>query len=176
MPVGTTGNTNREIEKAGNVQDVFSRPEREQRIPVRTERERIPEHEPTAPQKYGPEVAERGGVAAPPTSAAIPAPVSPAKDALTQELENALSEDLGMLYAKMTPVERMMFKREGERTASLIRVFIEEVKVKSQKILDLIRRWLRLIPGVNKFFLEQEAKIKTDKVMALHQRLHGPPS
>jgi len=29
--------------------------------------------------------------------------------------------------------------------------------------------WLKLIPGVNKFFLEQEAKIKTDEVLKLKQ-------
>ena len=35
------------------------------------------------------------------------------------------------------------------------------------KIIDVIKKWLSIIPGINKFFLEQEAKIKTDKIMEL---------
>jgi len=30
--------------------------------------------------------------------------------------------------------------------------------------------WLKILPGVNKFFLEQEAKIKTDKILALKNK------
>lgn len=72
----------------------------------------------------------------------------------------------------MTPAQQRVFKVEGERTATAIRRLLEQLKVRAKTILDLIRRWLRVIPGVNKFFMEQEAKIKTDKVMALHDQLH----
>jgi hypothetical protein len=46
-----------------------------------------------------------------------------------------------------------------------------------KKILALIRDWLKLIPGVNRFFLEQEAKIKTDKILlaAEEKKQQGPP-
>jgi hypothetical protein len=37
--------------------------------------------------------------------------------------------------------------------------------VSTKKIFVLIRAWLKIIPGVNRFFLEQEAKIKTDKIL-----------
>jgi hypothetical protein len=39
--------------------------------------------------------------------------------------------------------------------------------------LKLIREWLLIIPGVNKYFLEQEAKIKTDKIQQLYEREHA---
>jgi len=31
----------------------------------------------------------------------------------------------------------------------------------------LIKKWLLLIPGVNKYFLEQEAKIKADEIVKM---------
>ena len=31
--------------------------------------------------------------------------------------------------------------------------------------MSLIREWLKVIPGINKFFLEQTVKIKTDKII-----------
>jgi len=58
-----------------------------------------------------------------------------------------------------------MFKEEGERTARQIENVIAIGKSMAVKILELLKNWLRLIPGVNKFFLEQEAKIKTDKIL-----------
>ena len=42
---------------------------------------------------------------------------------------------------------------------------VSAAKVHSKKILKAIVGWLKMIPGVNKFFLEQEAKIKTDKIL-----------
>ncbi|MBI4426711.1 MAG: hypothetical protein HY567_03975 [Candidatus Kerfeldbacteria bacterium] len=113
------------------------------------------------------EVRERPA-ALPAAQPSAPAPVDP----VVKEIENILSEDLGPIYRAMTPAQQRVFKVEGERTATAIRRLLEQLKVRAKTILDLIRRWLRVIPGVNKFFMEQEAKIKTDKVMALHDQLH----
>ena len=44
-------------------------------------------------------------------------------------------------------------------------------RVKVKRVLELIYEWLKTIPGVNKFFLEQEAKIKTDEIMELEKVL-----
>jgi hypothetical protein len=33
--------------------------------------------------------------------------------------------------------------------------------------VDVIKRWLSIIPGINKFFLEQDAKIKAEKIIKL---------
>ena len=58
----------------------------------------------------------------------------------------------------------------GEETASKIAQLLEAAKVKTRKIFDLIVKWLRIIPGINRFFLEQEAKIKADKILRLKIR------
>ena len=44
--------------------------------------------------------------------------------------------------------------------------------IQMKKILKLIREWLLIIPGVNKFFLEQEAKIKAEKIQQIYEREH----
>lgn len=146
--------------------------ENEQRVPFGIERERASE-QPTEHRD------QRGDRFVPPTpheerplTSAVPNIMAQQKDPVTEEIEEILSEDLGSMYKKLTPEQRVVFKREGERVAAAITVVIEKVKVGTKTILDLIRRWLRLIPGVNKFFMEQEAKIKTDKIMSLRKRIH----
>lgn len=107
------------------------------------------------------EISERPVIQPP----SIPVPVLTAKDAFTTEIEDILSEDLTDLFLKMTPSEQEAFKQKGEETASKIRVMVAGAKFNIKKILALIRDWLKCIPGVNRFFLEQEAKIKTDKIL-----------
>ena len=46
---------------------------------------------------------------------------------------------------------------------------MKSTKVKVKKILKLILEWLRILPGINRFFLEQEAKIKTDRIIQLKE-------
>lgn len=62
-----------------------------------------------------------------------------------------------------------MFKLEGEVTTGLISDLIATAKATAEAVLDLIKGWLKLIPRVNTFFLEQQGKIKTDKIIALTQ-------
>ncbi|OGL79771.1 hypothetical protein A3J43_03480 [Candidatus Uhrbacteria bacterium RIFCSPHIGHO2_12_FULL_54_23] len=110
------------------------------------------------------------GVKAAPSAAspAAPAPATPAeKSVQLQRIEAVLQSDLEDLYFQMDEAHRTLFKEEGEKTARAIDQLMAAARATAQKILYLIQRWLRLIPGINKFFLEQEAKIKTDKMMAL---------
>ena len=104
----------------------------------------------------------------PPSTPAAPAPSAPPlqKDPETALIENILAEGLEDAYKSMPPDLQIKFKAKGEETAGKIRVLIESAKAKAKTILGLIRDWLKMIPGVNKFFLEQEAKIKTDKILA----------
>ena len=46
---------------------------------------------------------------------------------------------------------------------------MDKAKLKVKKVVNLIKKWLTMIPGVNKFFLEQEAKIKTDEIVKLKE-------
>lgn len=99
--------------------------------------------------------------------ATAPIPV-PAKSQLEKEIEDVLAEDLEGLYWELPESERMIFKYKGEETASKIRLLLGETAVRVQEIFNLIMEWLKLLPGVSGFFIEQEAKIKTDKLLKFH--------
>lgn len=89
---------------------------------------------------------------------------------LQREIEKVLEADLGDLYQKLNPQQKTAFKAKGEVTASKITKMIQAAKIKIKKIWRLIRSWLKILPGINRFFLEQEIKIKTDQIIALAQR------
>lgn len=103
----------------------------------------------------------------PPPAPVAVSPTAPAKDPVAAQIEDLLAEDLTDAFLKMPPETQQEFKKKGEETAGKIREIITQAKVNARKIFDLIRDWLKLIPGVNRFFLEQEAKIKTDKILRL---------
>jgi hypothetical protein len=94
----------------------------------------------------------------------------PEKSGTLIKIEKILEEDLESFYFSMPPEKQQAFKEKGEETASKIEKMVETGRSVARKILKLIRSWLKIIPGVNKFFLEQEAKIKTDKVMAMAEK------
>jgi len=85
------------------------------------------------------------------------------------EIENILADGLGDIYDRLDPPDKIKFKNKGEEVARRIERVIAAGKIKIKQILSWIKSWLKFIPGVNRFFLEQEAKIKTDRVLALSQ-------
>lgn len=114
-----------------------------------------------------------GKVKAPPPSPALPsAPVAPREPVLI-EIEQVLSENLQELYKNLPPDLQPGFKAKGEEIARTIRDMIDNAKVKAGRILKLIREWLRIIPGVNRFFLEKEAAIKAQKIVTLAKERIG---
>lgn len=82
-----------------------------------------------------------------------------------EAIDKILSEGLNDIFLSMTPAKQKEFQVKGEETVKKINVLLGEAKVKVNKIIDLIKKWLKIIPGVNKFFLEQETKLKVDKIM-----------
>ncbi len=100
-----------------------------------------------------------------------PAMPIPAKDAVMVKIEKIMEEGLNDSFQRLSPVAKQEFKLKGEQTASQIRELLKSTHVKVKKILRLILNWLRILPGVNHFFLEQEAKIKTDKIIALKNKV-----
>ena len=82
-------------------------------------------------------------------------------------IEGILEEDLGDVYFKLSPLKQQEFKVRGEETAIKIMNILAKPKIKIKRIMSLIREWLNVIPGINKFFLEQTVKIKTDKIIRL---------
>lgn len=91
-----------------------------------------------------------------------------AKSQLEKEIEDVLAEDLEGIYWELPEPERMIFKYKGEETASKIRLLLGETAIRMQEIFNLIIEWLKFLPGVSRFFIEQEAKIKTDKLLKFH--------
>lgn len=83
-----------------------------------------------------------------------------------RKVESILEGGLEDMYVKMMPAEQQNFKAKGEETTNLIIRLMHEPKIKIKKIFELIKKWLKMIPGINRFFLEQTAKIKTDKILA----------
>ncbi len=99
-----------------------------------------------------------------------PPPLPKARDEVTIKIEKIMSEDLLEAYQKLSPIARQEFKIRGEEAASKIQELLQSTHVKVKKIFRLIIEWLKLLPGVNRFFLEQEAKIKTDKILMLKNK------
>jgi len=102
----------------------------------------------------------------------IPKPTEPTtvKSEDLLRIEAVLEEDLEDAYFKMKPKLQEEFKTKGEKTALKIEKILQKTKVKAKDIFKLIFKWLKIIPGVNKFFIKQEAKIKTDRVIKLKQK------
>ncbi len=84
-----------------------------------------------------------------------------------KRIEDILAKNMEEIYLNMTPAKQEEFKIAGEQAAREINGLLEKTKVKVNKVIDLIKKWLSVIPGVNKFFLEQESKIKADEIIKI---------
>lgn len=91
-------------------------------------------------------------------------------DPITQKIEKIMEENVGDAYSRLSPIAKQEFKLKGEVVAQKISELLRSTHIKVKKIYQLILEWLRILPGVNRFFLEQEAKIKTDRIIALHKK------
>lgn len=89
-----------------------------------------------------------------------------AADPVLKSVEDILADGLMDLYATFPEDRKATFRQKGEEIARKIRDLIVRGKDKALDVLRLIRTWLHTIPGVNTLFLEQEAKIKTDRILA----------
>ncbi len=107
-------------------------------------------------------VAERVPVPTPKVVAVLPP-----KDETLLRIEQILEEDLGELYTKLPASAQPLFKQRGEEASLEIAGMVKHLSLKVKRALELVRKWLLTIPGVNKFFLEQQAKIKIDKIQEL---------
>lgn len=102
----------------------------------------------------------------PVTAAPAPAPAVPA-DEVTLSVEKIMEDGLGSYYTKLTPEAQQKFKVKGEEAAKELAGMVRGLNVKFKRALQILRDWLLCIPGINKFFLEQEAKIKVDRIIEL---------
>ncbi len=86
-------------------------------------------------------------------------------------IDQILAEGLNDVFLSLDSSEQKVFKIKGEETVLKINELLVKGKVKVNKIIDLIRKWLSFVPGLNKFFLEQEIKIKADKILKIKDKL-----
>jgi len=109
-----------------------------------------------------------------------PRPVQPTgpitsgvRDEVVLRIEKIMEDGVGDAFQRLSPTAQQEFKIKGEETALKIRDLLKSSHIKVKKIFQLILEWLKILPGVNRFFLEQEAKIKTDHIITLHKKHHG---
>jgi len=86
-----------------------------------------------------------------------------------KKIENVLAEGMDNVYLSLDAGTQRTFKTKGEEVSVKITNLLLQAKIKVKEITKLILEWLRLIPKVNKHYLEQEAKIKTEKILKINQ-------
>ena len=96
-----------------------------------------------------------------------PTQIPQVRDELTVKVEKIMEEGLVDAFKELSPVEKQEFKMKGEETALQIRELLKSTHIKIKKIFKLLFAWLKLLPGVNRFYLEQEAKIKADRIISM---------
>lgn len=124
-------------------------------------------------------VLEAGSDKSQPSAAPVTAAIVPTetqikaleKDQVTVEVENILEKGLKDVYGNLPDNLKPLFKAKGEETALTISEMIKKTAVKIGEVMKLIFNWLRIIPGLNRFYLEQEAKIKADQIMVLSEQI-----
>lgn len=101
-------------------------------------------------------------------------PIPQVRDEITREVESILEDGLQDAFSALTPVQQQEFKIKGEAVAFEIRDLLKGTRLKVRKVFMVIFDWLKMLPGINRFFLQQEAKIKVDKIVALHEKYKHP--
>lgn len=138
-----------------------------------------PERQAEAERLVVPEAVVETQVAVPIVAPAssTPAPMQIAandpRTGVLKQVEGLLSEGLMQLYKSLPESRRAAFKQVGEQVANKITDMIMYGKAKVKEIWKLIGEWLRVVPGVNRYFLEQEIKIKTDRIMMYAESVHA---
>lgn len=121
-----------------------------------------------------PKAVQAGKLGARVTTSAVVKPVLAKQLPHYQEVEKILESGLESIFLKLPPAKKREFKIQGEQAADQITRLLNSTTIKifefSKKVFKLIFSWLKIIPGVNKFFIEQEAKIKADQLLALKQK------
>lgn len=143
--------------------------------PVAGALERVTQQLESLPETETLAVSQTVASLAPTIAAAAPTPVArPAvveKSPLRQDIESALAdESLQRIYAGLPPVVQGRFRDDGSTLAAWIETAITTGKLILKELHHHIVAWLRIIPRVNHWYLQQEAKVKTDAILAIRAR------
>lgn len=142
----------------GQTQESVATPEQEPQIESVPEKQVIEKDFEDQPQDQVSQVAQQK---------APQAEVTPERGIYYDRVESILEEGLAEMYAGMPDNIKPAFKQRGEQTVTQIDTLLHSTKVKIKEIIQLILEWLRMIPGVNRFFIEKEASIKAKKIIKL---------
>lgn len=107
------------------------------------------------------------------TSSAAP---RPPKDPDLHEVETMLAGGLESFYKGLSAKDQETFRKKGEEISKELAGMVKRLSIDLKRALQLVRDWLLVIPGVSKFFLEQEAKIKVDMLKRLVEERKSSPS
>ncbi|MBT6690752.1 hypothetical protein HOB10_00250 [Candidatus Parcubacteria bacterium] len=142
-----------------------------EQAPVTPKQEGAQEQKPEkAPEQITEQVTEvaQPSVVLPESTTQAPAPIVQGV-VPPEKIEAVLSEDMDKAFLSMDVATQARFKAEGEQTVMNISTLMQQTKVKTRQVLDLILNWLRIIPQVNAHYLEREAKIKAEKIVNLYK-------
>lgn len=123
------------------------------------------EAQPTETEQPKPSKPQAQDQPAMPPPAATPVQAQPEKTETRMQIESILQEGLAPMFLQMNPQERLAFAQAANETASKLEVLVTQFKASAKEVLRLIKAWLKKIPQVNKYFLEQSSKIKTDEIL-----------
>ena len=103
-------------------------------------------------------------------SAPVSPPVISTQAKVEKDIEGILAKGLDNVFLSMDAGTQQEFKKKGEETSQAIVVLLQKAKLKVKKIINLIVSWLKIIPKVNKYYIEQEAKIKTEEILLKYKK------
>lgn len=86
---------------------------------------------------------------------------------MQQQVENILEDGMSNAYQMMDVPTQHKFRTVGESTAVAIVNLLTQTTIQARKIVLLILRWLKIIPHINPYYLEEEAQIKAAKIIKL---------
>ena len=129
-----------------------------EQIPKTPEEEVVEQRKPQIPAKTLPITEEQKEIA------------TLQKDEETVMVENILSENVNKLYSQLSEAKKIAFRKRGEEVVIKIKTILKGTKIRANEIFELIKGWLIMLPKISTYFLDQEAKIKTDKVLEMKKK------
>lgn len=108
-----------------------------------------------------------------PATVAVPAAViAVPPDKVAEDVQQILEDGLEEAIITMPEDAKQRFLEKGKQIGTIVSDMVRRYKVEVKRVLNMLKEWLTAIPGINKFFLEKEAKIKTDRILELERVQH----
>lgn len=134
--------------------------------------EQMPSHEQLPETPLMPAQAAEAPMAPPavvlPNSGTV-TPVYVGDTIILAKVEKILAENMDNVFLTMDATTQQHFKIKGEATAKKIATLFTKARVKVKDVIGLIIEWLKTIPLVNRYYMEQEAKLKADAILRIYK-------